>query len=369
MEDRAETPQELRLDPHTVRSEPVTSGQAGSPGSRPGARIEPVFRSEDRAPPALTMPTAGGFLPAGAGLLPVGLLPGAPAFGGPEPRIEPVFRHPENLPPGEPSRPHLVPASPARPDTASVLSFLRKAVRLVAFVAAGWALLTAALVVVYRFVDPPFSALMLQRKLIGEPVVKSWVPIEAISPSLVRTVIASEDGRFCQHSGIDLGAMQTALERAGDGTPRGASTISMQVAKNLFLWPSKSYLRKALEVPLTLAIEALWPKRRIMEIYLNIAEWGPGIYGAEAASRHHFEKPARALRDREAALLAVTLPNPILRDAGNPGPGTRRLASLIQARASGVSQGQISCVLRPATRVQTRGEAAWRPEIRRESGF
>lgn len=361
MEDRAEPPQDWRLDPQTIRSQPAASG----PAAFVGARIEPVFRSDDRAPAAPNGAKSGGFLPPGAGLLPIGLLHGAPASADTAVRIEPEF------PPlaRETAPPLQAPASAAPAGASRAGSVLGKALRLLVLVTAGWAIVTAVLVVVYRFADPPFSALMMQRRLIGEPVVKSWVPIEAISPALVRTVIASEDGRFCQHSGIDLDAMQTAIERAGDGTPRGASTISMQVAKNLFLWPSKSYLRKALEVPLTLAIETVWPKRRILEIYLNIAEWGPGIYGAEAAARHHFRKPARLLSDREAALLAVALPNPIQRNAGNPGAGTRRLASLIQARARGISSTQISCVLRPASRGDVRGEGAWSPEIRRESGF
>lgn len=359
MEDRAEPPQEWHLDPHTVRSEPVSSGRPASEA----ARIEPVFQADDRTPASVNGLETGGFLPRGAGLLPAGLLPGASQPEGARARIEPKFE-PVRFEPATPL-PRQGPAT-EESGAAKIGMVLRKALRILALVAACWAVVTAALVVLYRFVDPPFSALMLQRKLIGEPVVKNWVPIEAISPALVRTVIASEDGRFCQHGGIDLDAMQTAIERAGDGTPRGASTISMQVAKNLFLWPSKSYLRKALEVPLTLAIEAAWPKRRILEIYLNIAEWGPGIYGAEAAARHHFRKPARSLSDRESALLAVTLPNPIQRNAGNPGAGTRRLASLIQARASGISRSQIACVLRPAARQDPQSGTGWNAKIQRE---
>ncbi|MEZ5897932.1 MAG: monofunctional biosynthetic peptidoglycan transglycosylase [Hyphomicrobiaceae bacterium] len=208
-----------------------------------------------------------------------------------------------------------------------------------------WLVAVFLLILTYRFVDPPMSALMLQRKLIGEDVKHTWVPLAAISPKLVRAVIVSEDGRFCQHWGVDVEAIESAIAKSGDGTPRGASTISMQVAKNLFLWPSKSYVRKVLEVPLTVAIETLWPKRRIMEVYLNIAEWGPGVFGAEEAARHHFRKPARRLSDREASQLAVALPNPIRRDAGKPGPGTRRLASLNMARSRGSSSALTGCVL------------------------
>jgi monofunctional biosynthetic peptidoglycan transglycosylase len=128
-----------------------------------------------------------------------------------------------------------------------------------------------------------------------------------------------------------------------DGNARGGSTITMQVVKNLFLWPSRSYLRKALEIPLAYLVEAAWPKRRVLEIYLNIAEWGPGVFGAEAAARYHFRKPALLLSPREAALLAVSLPNPFEREAGAPGPGTMRLADslLLRMRAA---QGNAGCV-------------------------
>ena len=202
-----------------------------------------------------------------------------------------------------------------------------------------------ALIVVYRFVNPPMSSLMLQQRLFGQDVMQDWVAMDAISPQIVRAVLLSEDGRFCQHHGVDLLEMQAAIERAQDGIPRGASTISMQVIKNLFLWPSKSFVRKAIEIPLTLAMELLWPKRRIMEVYLNIAEWGPGIFGVESASRFHFDKAASRLNEREAAQLAVALPNPYSRDPGAPGPKTRRLAGDIQDRMRGAYPSQTACVL------------------------
>ncbi|MCB1514295.1 MAG: monofunctional biosynthetic peptidoglycan transglycosylase, partial [Hyphomicrobiaceae bacterium] len=166
-----------------------------------------------------------------------------------------------------------------------------------------------------------------------------------ISRNLQRAVIVSEDGRFCQHWGIDPREILAAIKRARNGVPRGASTITMQVAKNLFLWSSKSYVRKLLELPLTLALEVIWSKERILEVYLNIAEWGPGVFGAEAAARHHFGKSAARLSQNEAALLAVALPNPIRRDAGEPGRGTSRLASIIVARMR--SAGPVtSCIAR-----------------------
>ena len=234
----------------------------------------------------------------------------------------------------------------------AVPSFGRKALRVAALVFAAWIGATLFLIAAYRFVDPPFSMLMLQQRAAGDGVDQSWVPLDYISPHVVRAVLLSEDGRFCQHWGVDLDEMQNAIERAGDGIPRGASTISMQVTKNLFLWQSKSYVRKAIEIPLTFVIEAVWPKRRIMEVYLNIAEWGPGIFGVEAASRYHFNKPAARLNEREAAQLAVALPNPIRRDAGDPGPQTRRLASDIQARMRAASSVAAACVRpRPLARI------------------
>ncbi len=224
--------------------------------------------------------------------------------------------------------------------------------RVTGLVITAWFCVTFLLIAAYRFVDPPFSMLMLQQRVSGDDVNQAWVPLDYISPYAVRAVLLSEDGRFCQHWGVDLDEMQNAIERAGDGIPRGASTISMQVTKNLFLWQSKSYLRKAIEIPLTFVIEAVWPKRRIMEVYLNIAEWGPGIFGVEAASRYHFNKPAARLSEREAAQLAVALPNPIRRDAGDPGPQTRRLASDIQARMRAASSGATACVRpRPLARI------------------
>jgi monofunctional glycosyltransferase len=210
--------------------------------------------------------------------------------------------------------------------------------------------LIGGVLLLFRSVEPPLSSLMLGQRLAGVRIVQTWVPLEQISPHLIRAVIMSEDGQFCSHRGIDFREMAAAFERAGrdrtDGV-RGASTISMQVAKNLFLWPSKSYVRKGLELVITVPMELLWPKRRILEVYLNIVEWGPGIFGAEAAARHHFGKPALRLSEHEAALLAAALPNPIKRDAGNPGPGTRRLAQTIERRMRAVGR-RTSCIVNQA---------------------
>lgn len=138
------------------------------------------------------------------------------------------------------------------------------------------------LMLLYRFVDPPTTPTLAWRAVKGEPIDQRWVPIEQISPRLVQAVIASEDARFCEHWGIDFAQLRAAIEETRDGNPRGASTITMQVTKNVFLWLERSYLRKAIELPLALILDLVMPKRRIMEIYLNIAEWAPGVYGAEA---------------------------------------------------------------------------------------
>ena len=224
-------------------------------------------------------------------------------------------------------------------------NFVRTFLRTAGYLFAGWLAIILALIVVFRFVDPPFSALMASHWLQGKPVHEAFVPLDAISPNVVRAVLLSEDGRFCEHWGVDVTAIEKAIARAKGGIPRGASTISMQVTKNLFLWPAKSYVRKFIEIPLTYAMEFVWPKRRVMEIYLNIAEWGPGIFGVEAASRFHFNKPAARLTEREAAQLAVALPNPIQRAAGDPGPRTQKMAGDIQARMRAAPRSASRCVL------------------------
>lgn len=196
----------------------------------------------------------------------------------------------------------------------------------------AYATLVLTLVIAYRWIDPPMSSLMLSQRLTGGSVTQRWVPLERISPNLQHAVILSEDGQFCRHRGVDWGELKEAIEQSMDGPVRGGSTISMQLVKNLFLWSSKSYIRKAIEIPLALLVERVWPKARVLEIYLNIAEWGPGIFGAEAAARYHFGKSAANLSVREASLLAVSLPNPFDRRAGRPGAGTQRLADNLQAR-------------------------------------
>jgi monofunctional biosynthetic peptidoglycan transglycosylase len=196
-------------------------------------------------------------------------------------------------------------------------------------------LLPYLLAPLYRLVDP-VSTPMIARWLLGKRVERIIVPLGRIAPVLPRTVIASEDARFCSHYGVDLAELREALEDADDlSEMRGGSTITQQVAKNLFLWPGRSFVRKALEFPLALWIDWVLPKRRIMEIYLNIAEWGPnGEFGIEAGARHAFNKPASQLTSGEAALLAAVLPNPRRRSAKAPRPSVRRIAGIVQARAA-----------------------------------
>jgi monofunctional biosynthetic peptidoglycan transglycosylase len=174
----------------------------------------------------------------------------------------------------------------------------------------------------------PVSTLMLGRWLTGRKVERVAVPLEKISPYLQQAAVASEDARFCIHSGVDWRALRTVVAARREGGPtRGASTIDMQTVKNLFLFPGRFVLRKAVEIPLTLGLNLLWSKPRILSAYLNVAEWGDGIFGAEAAARHYFGQSAASLTPREAALLAVALPNPLQRDPRRPGALYARMAA------------------------------------------
>ncbi|HWK13985.1 MAG TPA: monofunctional biosynthetic peptidoglycan transglycosylase [Rhizobiaceae bacterium] len=181
----------------------------------------------------------------------------------------------------------------------------------------------------------PVSTLMISELVTFNGYDRRWVPIEEMSPNVVNAVMMSEDGQFCSHHGIDWGELRAVLDdfRAGEPT-RGASTIPMQTAKNLFLWNGRSYLRKMLELPLAIYIDAVMPKKRLMEIYLNIAEWGPGVYGVEAGAQTHFGKPASQLTPRQGALMAVTLPAPHIRNPAKPGPGLSRIAAIVERRAA-----------------------------------
>jgi monofunctional biosynthetic peptidoglycan transglycosylase len=191
------------------------------------------------------------------------------------------------------------------------------------------------LIVPFYRTGHPVSTLMLARWATGRSVARDWLDLKSISPFLPLTVMGSEDSRFCSHRGIDWDALQDAMDDAEEGeAARGGSTITQQTAKNLFLWPGRSVVRKALEAPLALWIDLILPKQRVLEIYLNIAEWGPnGRFGAEAGAQFAFGHSATSLSPQEAALMAAILPNPISRSARLPGPGVRRIAAKYVVRA------------------------------------
>jgi monofunctional biosynthetic peptidoglycan transglycosylase len=199
-------------------------------------------------------------------------------------------------------------------------------------------------VLVYRFVPPPITILMVERLVQGHGMDYRWRPLGRISPALRQAVVASEDQRFCEHHGFDFSAMEKAMQ-ANERRPdklRGGSTISQQTAKNVFLWPGRSYVRKAVEAWYTVLIEAIWGKRRIMEMYLNVVEFGPGIYGAEAASERFFHEDAGQLTATQSARLAAVLPKPLAWKAAAPGPyiakRSRRIGGAMGAvRADGLA--------------------------------
>ena len=215
----------------------------------------------------------------------------------------------------------------------TVLVQLRRLLVALGFLAAGLAALFVVLLVLWRFV-PPVSVPMAARWVLGERVERIWRPIETVDRDLIVAVIASEDTGFCRHHGIDWDELMDVIDDEA-GPKRGGSTLTMQVVKNLFLWSGRSYVRKAIEIPMAMVVDLVWPKRRIFEIYLNIAEWGPeGEFGIEAGSRRAFGHGAERVSPGEAALLAVTLPNPHRRNPAKPSAGLRRVTGIIARRAA-----------------------------------
>ena len=202
-------------------------------------------------------------------------------------------------------------------------------------------LLSVLWVLLYRWVDPPITILMAQESR-SHALRHTVLRADDLPRVLKHAVIAAEDSNFCSHHGFDVEAIQKAIEQNARGRKlRGGSTISQQTAKNVFLWPARSWLRKGLEAYFTVLIELLWPKSRIMTVYLNIAEWGPGIFGAEAAARHHFGKSARNLTRTEAARLAAILPSPKKWSASRPGPFVTRKSKRI-ARAVNTVEAELA---------------------------
>lgn len=204
-------------------------------------------------------------------------------------------------------------------------SFLRRLLRIFLWLITGWLLFSLLVVVPFRWLNPPVSMVMLDRWFSAESrdfvIQQDWLSWPEIPRHAALAVVTSEDQRFPLHNGLDFTAIKQALREYRQGKPlRGASTISQQVAKNLYLWTGRSWLRKGLELWFTLLIETSWSKQRILEIYLNIAEWGDGVFGLEAASQLYFGKPAAQLTPRQAALLASALPSPLRYNPASPAP-------------------------------------------------
>ncbi len=225
---------------------------------------------------------------------------------------------------------------------------IRRLIRLVGLALILMLLVPVGLTLVYGVVAP-VSTVMLWRRVTGQPVQRIWVPLDAVSPALIRAVIVAEDARYCHHHGVDFRGIIEAVEETDDlRRVRGGSSITEQTVKNLFLWPSRSYVRKVVEAPLALWLDLALGKRRVLEIYLNVAEWGPsGEFGIEAGARRAFGKSAAALGPREASLLATVLPNPLTRDPRRPGPRLRRLAGIYERRAAAWTS-TAACVLGPS---------------------
>ena len=203
-------------------------------------------------------------------------------------------------------------------------------------------------VAIYRFVPPPITILMIERSIQGKGLDHRWRPLDRIAPAMTRAAIASEDARFCSHHGFDIQAIDAALRHneAKPGKIRGGSTISQQTAKNVFLWPQRSWVRKGAEAWFTVLIEAIWGKRRIMEVYLNTVEMGPGLYGAEAAAQHYFYVPAANLSPAQADRLVAILPSPLKWSASHPGRYVKARTGRIGARSGTVARsGLADCVL------------------------
>lgn len=230
-----------------------------------------------------------------------------------------------------------------------VLAPYRWLVRWTVRVALGLAVLVVALVALFGWVNPPTNHTMWSEgRRLGAPVDHDWVDADRIAPVVLRAAVAAEDANFCLHWGFDVEAIQAALEAGGN---RGASTISQQVVKNVFLWQGRSWLRKAMEAGLTPVVEALWSKRRILEVYLNVAEFDEGVFGVQAAAVHHFGVDAADLTETQAARLAAVLPSPKTRSASRPSNFVQRRAASIRSGAETINvDGRADCFQPQVTR-------------------
>jgi monofunctional biosynthetic peptidoglycan transglycosylase len=312
------------------------------------AEVPPVPAPEDGVPPP-----ADPASPETADAAPP--LEDEAAEAAPVPEVEESAPPPREAP--APPPPLITPALPQRRKRAPIAEHIppkrrfrlwrtvRRAVALLLiFTLAG----PPVAVLAYRVVPPPITWLMVERLFQGQGLHKRWVSLGDIDPALPNAVIAAEDARFCEHHGFDFEAMQAAMRNneRHPGRIKGGSTISQQTAKNVFLWPGRDYVRKGLEAYFTVLIEAIWGKRRIMEIYLNVVEWGPGTYGAEAAANRYFGEPATDIDPGEAAHLAAILPSPLKWQAVNPGRYVQKRSSRIGAAAGAVRRDGLAGCLR-----------------------
>ncbi len=208
-------------------------------------------------------------------------------------------------------------------------------------VAAGAGAVFLFLILLFAVVPPPINIYQMQESWRLGGISRDWVPMEEIAPVMARSAVAAEDANFCLHWGFDMGAIRAAIS---EGSGRGASTISQQTVKNVFLWQGRSWVRKAGEAVLTPVVELIWTKRRVLEVYLNVAEFGEGIFGVQAAARHYFGVDAKDLTPLQAARLASVLPDPKDRDPANPGPLVRRKAAQVAAGAETIRvDGRAGC--------------------------
>ena len=330
--------------------EPIAAPEPGELDSEAPTSGEP-----ETAPPARSAELAAGSAE------PVRELRLEPIDGGAPPNAA-LRAEPKPVePPAPPKPPAAEPVAPARPP----LVFVPPAVPTPALVAkptrplrwGRWLLIVLAVLVIWpplsvlalKVVPPPVTILMLERLAQGQGLAREWRSLDRISPSLATAVIAAEDAQFCEHNGFDFDAMREAAEKnaRSPGKVRGGSTISQQTAKNVFLWPSRDYVRKGLEAGYTVLIETIWGKRRILETYLNVVEWGPGVYGAQAAAQRIFHVDASALTPQQSAQLAAILPSPLKWNAAQPGRYVARRSRRIGAKARTVNADDLAwCVKR-----------------------
>lgn len=311
--------------------------QQGAPQTPPPEENEPLYDPVEAAPEPPEAP------------------PPPPPRYEPPPAEEPLFGEADiPLPQREPRRSDRQRARDTRTNLDLDLNRIKRTKRFglintfLAVIFIAFVLIPVTWAGAYLFFDPPATILMMQRAAEGQTIRHYPVPLERISPHVVRAVIAAEDGNFCTHDGFDVEAIQRALEanQRGSGPIRGGSTVSQQTAKNLFLWPERSWVRKGFETYFTALIEFMWPKERIMEAYLNAAEWGDGNFGIEAAARARFGVSADELTPLQAARLAAVLPNPNRWRADQPGPYVRSRSAMLVGRARVVrNEGLAGCVL------------------------